>query len=73
VATNSSDLATVASMAKTTPNAVNIHARLRESDVAEIDSAAHEELITRSGMIARIVREWVKQRSPQKHHGGKAK
>jgi hypothetical protein len=47
---------------------VTIHARIPESDVAAIDKAADEELISRSSMMARIVREWVKQRqkSPKK-------
>jgi metal-responsive CopG/Arc/MetJ family transcriptional regulator len=41
---------------------VTIHARIPESDVAVVDKAADEELISRSSMMARIVREWVKQR-----------
>lgn len=47
---------------------VAVHARIPASDVAEVDKAADEELVSRSNMIARIVREWakVRQRSPKK-------
>jgi hypothetical protein len=46
---------------------VPVHARIPESDVAEVDKAADEELVSRSNMLARIVREWVKRRlSPKK-------
>ena len=41
---------------------VTVHARIPEPDVAELDKAAEEEISTRSNMIARIVREWAKQR-----------
>ncbi len=41
---------------------VTIHARLPESDVAEVDKAAGEELSSRSNMLARIVREWARRR-----------
>ncbi len=44
---------------------VTVHARLPESDVAKVDEAAAEELSTRSQMIARIVREWVKRLKPK--------
>lgn len=45
---------------------VTIHARLAHSDVAEVDKAADEELTSRSNMLARIVREWVRRRLPPK-------
>jgi metal-responsive CopG/Arc/MetJ family transcriptional regulator len=41
---------------------VTVHARLATTDVDEVDKAADEELTSRSNMIARIVREWAKQR-----------
>jgi metal-responsive CopG/Arc/MetJ family transcriptional regulator len=47
-------------MAKT--KTVTVHARIPAPDVAEVDKAAEEELSTRSNMLARIVREWVKRR-----------
>lgn len=56
-----SDLDTIAGMAKKFKT-VPVHARIPESDVAEVDKAAEEELASRSTMIARIVREWVKRR-----------
>lgn len=48
-------------MSKKQVTTVAVHARIPESDVAVVDSAADEELISRSNMIARIVREWVKR------------
>lgn len=48
---------------------VPIHARLSESDVAALDKAASEQPIpvSRSMMVALIVREWLqRQQSPKK-------
>jgi hypothetical protein len=48
---------------------VPIHARLPESDVTELEKAASEQPIpvSRSMMIALVVREWVQRRqSPKK-------
>lgn len=45
---------------------VPIHARIPESDVAAVDKAADDELISRSMMVARIVREWVKRKQSHK-------
>lgn len=62
-----SDLTTIDGMKK--EKTVPIHARIAELDVAEIDKAAERQSIpvTRSHMIALIVREWVnRQRSPKK-------
>jgi hypothetical protein len=56
-------------MAKKSEKTVPIHARLSESDVAEIDKAASEQPIpvSRSYMVALIVREWRdKRRSPKR-------
>ena len=61
-----SNAVTVDGMAKKPIQTVPIHARLPVSDVAEIDKAADDELTSRSNMIARIVREWVKRRLSQK-------
>ncbi len=65
-----SDSATLPGMAKRkTEKTVPIHARIAESDVAEIDRVAstHPIPLTRSHMIALIVREWVnRHRSPKK-------
>jgi hypothetical protein len=68
-----SDFDTVACMAK--EKTVPIHARLAESDVAAVDKASEEQPIpvSRSHMIALIVREWVKKRLPPKHHSGRGK
>jgi hypothetical protein len=51
-------------MGKSKQKTVPIHARLAESDVAEIDKAAGEQPIpvSRSMMVAIIVREWVNRR-----------
>jgi hypothetical protein len=48
---------------KTKPKTVSIHARLVESDVAEVDEAASDQPIpvSRSMMIALIIRDWIKQ------------
>jgi hypothetical protein len=56
-------------MAKKSEKTVPIHARLTESDVAEIERAAKEQPIpvSRSYMLAIIVRQWAdKRRSPKK-------
>jgi len=45
---------------------VPVYARIPEPDVAELDRAADEELVSRSTMIARVVREWVRRRLPPK-------
>ena len=63
-----SDLDTIDGMKKKVET-VPVHARLPQSDVEEVDRAANEELTSRSNMLARIVREWVKGRlktSPKK-------
>lgn len=60
--TNVSDSDILVVMAKKPIKTVTIHARIPDSDVAEIDRAAEEELVSRSNMVARIVREWAKQR-----------
>lgn len=57
-----SDLATLDGMSRKPIRTVTVHARIPEPDVHEIDKAADEELISRSNMLARIVREWAKQR-----------
>lgn len=41
---------------------IPIHARVEKSDVAELDRAAAEELITRSQIVARLIREWADAR-----------
>lgn len=64
--TNVSDLATLDAVSKKPPKTVPVHARIPEPDVAEIDKGADEELVSRSNMIARIVREWVKKRLSSK-------
>lgn len=58
-----SDLATIDGMKKK-EKSVPIHARLAESDVAAVDKCAEEQPIpvSRSHMIALIVREWVVKR-----------
>jgi metal-responsive CopG/Arc/MetJ family transcriptional regulator len=61
-----SDSLTIADVSKKSFRTVPIHARLPEPDVAEVDKAATEELVSRSTMIARIVREWVRRRLPPK-------
>lgn len=63
-----SDLDSLDGMAKKLIRTVTAHLRLPEADLAEVDKAAGEELATRSNMLARIVREWVKRRqgSPKK-------
>jgi metal-responsive CopG/Arc/MetJ family transcriptional regulator len=44
-----------------------VHVRLPESDVKELDKiAADEQVTTRSEMIARIVRTWLRARSGNK-------
>lgn len=63
-----SDLDTLSDMAKK-EKTVAIHARLSESDVAEVDKAAERQPIpvSRSHMIALIVRDWInRRRSPKK-------
>lgn len=62
-----SDLITLDDMSKK-QKTVPIHARLVESDVSEVDRAATEQPISvsRSMMIALIVRDWVKRRLAQK-------
>lgn len=37
---------------------IPIHARVDPADLSELDAAADEELITRSQVVARIIREW---------------
>lgn len=63
-----SDAVILDAMSRKNIRTVPVHARIPESDVAELDKAAEVELISRSNMIARIVREWAKQRqrSPKK-------
>lgn len=61
-----SDFATLDDMSKKPIRTVPIHVRLHESDVAEIDRIADDELMTRSQLVARIVREWIKKRLPPK-------
>lgn len=64
-----SDSDTLSDMAKKTEKTVPVHARLSESDVAEVDKAANEQPIpvSRSYMLAIIVRQWAdKRRSPKK-------
>jgi hypothetical protein len=41
---------------------IPIHARVDRADVAELDRAAAEELITRSQIVARLIREWADTR-----------
>jgi metal-responsive CopG/Arc/MetJ family transcriptional regulator len=56
-----SDSNTIGSM-KQKVKTVPIYARIPESDVDELDRAANEELNSRSNMIARVIREWVRNR-----------
>jgi hypothetical protein len=51
-------------MGKNKIKTVPIHARIAASDVAEIDKAADEQPISvsRSMMVALIVRDWAKRR-----------
>jgi L-aminopeptidase/D-esterase-like protein len=69
VETNVSDLDNLSGMAKK-QTTVPVYARLPESDVAEVDKAAEQQkpfAVSRSLMIATIVREWAdKRRSPKK-------
>lgn len=62
-----SDLDTLAGMKKS-EKTVPIYARIPESDVAELDKAASEQpiAVSRSMMIALIVREWASKRRPPK-------
>jgi hypothetical protein len=54
-------------MAKKRKNrTVATYTRLHQADFDELNRAAAEELTTRSTMIARVIREWVKRR----HEGG---
>lgn len=64
--TNVSDSANLVGMSKKPMRTVPVHARIPESDVAVVDKAADEELVSRSTMIARIVREWAKRRQSPK-------
>jgi hypothetical protein len=68
-----SDLNTLSGMAKKSEKTVPIYARLSESDVDELDKAAAEQkpfAVSRSLMVAMIVREWAdKRRSPKKSRG----
>jgi hypothetical protein len=41
---------------------VPIHARVDSVDVAELDAGADEQLITRSQVVAQIIREWADRR-----------
>jgi hypothetical protein len=63
---DSDTLSGMAKKEKTTP----VHARIPDSDVAEVDKAAEQRkpfAVSRSLMIATIVREWAdKRRSPKK-------
>jgi hypothetical protein len=67
--TTVSDSDTLPGMAKK-EKTVPIHARLPESDVAAVDKAAGEQkpfAVSRSLMIATIIREWAsRRRSPKK-------
>lgn len=66
--TNVSVSDNLSGMAKT-EKTVPIYARLTETDVAAVDKAAAKQpiAVSRSHMIALIVREWVsKQRPPRK-------
>jgi hypothetical protein len=62
--TTVSDSDTLPGMAKK-EKTVPIHARLPDSDVAEVDKAAGEQkkpfAVSRSLMIATIIREWARQ------------
>lgn len=60
-----SDFATIDAMKKQIKT-VPIHARLPESDVAVVDRAAEQEPCSRSNMVARIIREWIKRQLSQK-------
>ena len=64
---------TIAVMTKA--NLVPIHARVDEEDLKLVDAAADDGMVTRSQMIAMILREWAKPRRPvePKAKGGKAK
>jgi hypothetical protein len=61
-----SDMVTLDAVSKKPVRTVPVHARIPTSDVAEVDKAADEELVSRSNMLARIVSAWVKQRLSQK-------
>ena len=61
-----SDSVTIADVSKKKFKTVPVYARIPEPDVAELDRAADEELVSRSTMIARVVREWVRRRLPPK-------
>ena len=52
---------------------IPIHARVDSVDVAELDAAAEEQLITRSQVVAQIIREWADRRRKKagKPAGGK--
>lgn len=71
-----SDSIIIDGMSKKKTRTVPVHARIAESDVAEVDKAADQNGVTRSLMISLIVRQWVNgrvdllqrpsQRSPKK-------
>lgn len=46
-----------------------MHARVTKTDLAEVDACARDEMITRSQVVARILRQWADQRRAAK--GGK--
>jgi hypothetical protein len=52
---------TMSGMDKHNPKTVPVYARLAPSDVSVIDRIAGEELITRSNLIFRIIRTWIKE------------
>ncbi len=68
VETTVSDSVTVGDVAKKPVKTVPIHARLPEPDVAELDKAAAQQPIpvSRSMMVALIVRAWAEKRLGQK-------
>ena len=67
--TNVSDCDTLPDMAKK-EKSVAIHARVPQSDVDVLDKVAGEQMVpvTRSMLVATIIREWVENRrqSPKK-------
>lgn len=69
MATTVLDSDTFAGMAKKKEKTVSIHARVVESDAAEIKKSADNQPIpvSTSYMVAMIIREWAnRQRSPKK-------
>ena len=48
---------------------IPIHARVDAGDVAELDAAREEQMVTRSQLVAQLIRDWADRRR-NKNAGG---